>query len=185
MNESEIILLTKRWIEKVVIGFNFCPFAAKVFKDDAIHYHVVSSSDNADCLAKFFIECERLDNHPEIETTLIILEKAVPDFLEYLDLVSMAEQLLTVHNYEGVYQVATFHPRYLFEGSSEDDPANYTNRSPFPIIQLLREESIERALEKFSDPDRIPERNIVFARNKGLEFMKSFVAIHWDSSSRQ
>jgi hypothetical protein len=175
MTDSEIISLTKKWIEQVVIGFNFCPFAAKEFKNDTIHYHVETGADLEACLKQFFIECERLDSDESIETTLLILPNAVRDFRDYLDLVGMAEQLLAVHDYEGVYQVATFHPAYLFAGSDEDDAANYTNRSPFPIIQLLREESIEKALERFPDPDKIPERNIKFARNKGLEFMRKLI----------
>jgi hypothetical protein len=175
MTESEIVSLTKKWIEQVVIGFNFCPFAAKEFKNETIHYHVETDTDLEACLKQFFIECERLDGDESIETTLLILPNAVKDFRDYLDLVGMAEQLLAVHDYEGVYQVATFHPAYLFAGSNEDDAANYTNRSPFPIIQILREESIEKALERFPDPDKIPERNIKFARNKGLEFMRKLI----------
>ena len=175
MKEMEIISVTKKWIQEVVIGFNFCPFAAKEFRDDRLHYSVIATTDKESCLSQFFMECEKLDANDTIETTLLIFENAVPDFMDYLDLVVLAEQLITVHGYEGVYQVATFHPNYLFEGSDEEDPANYTNRSPFPILQILREESIERALEKFPEPERIPERNIKFARNKGLDFMKSFV----------
>ena len=93
--------------------------------------------------------------------------------MRYLDLVEMAEDLIEEEDYEGVYQVASFHPDYLFAGSDSEDPANYTNRSPYPMLHLLREESIEKALEHYSgDPDEIPERNIRFAREKGLAYMK-------------
>jgi hypothetical protein len=175
LSEEDVINLTKKWVKNVVIDCNFCPFAAKEFRNDTIYYKVEFSLDNESCLQSFFKECERLDLHPEIETTLFILPNAVPGFLDYLDLVSLAEQLLAVHDYEGTYQVASFHPAYLFEGSTETDPANYTNRSTFPMLQILREESIEKALEKFPDPESIPERNIKFAREKGIEVMKRLI----------
>ncbi len=85
----------------------------------------------------------------------------------------MSEKILKQKGYEGIYQVASFHPLYLFEGSVENDPANYTNRSVYPMLHLLREESIDKALENYKDPESIPERNILFAREKGLAYMKT------------
>lgn len=175
MNAEEIIGTTKNWIERVVIGLNFCPFASKEFRNNSIHYHVMTTGDREECLKQFFKECERMDQDEKIETTLLIIPHGFDNFMDYLDLVEMAEQLIAVHDYEGVYQVATFHPQYLFAGSDENDPANYTNRSPYPILQLLREESIEKALEKFPNPERIPERNVEFARSKGVEFFRQLL----------
>ena len=156
----------------MVIGCNFCPFAAKEFRAGTIHYQVEESDDKETILQSFFKECERLDLHPEIETSLLIMPNAVPAFPDYLDLLSLGEQLIAIHDYEGVYQIASFHPEYIFEGSSADDPANYTNRSIYPMFQLLREDSVEKALSRFPDPEGIPERNIRFAREKGLEVMR-------------
>jgi hypothetical protein len=87
-------------------------------------------------------------------------------------LAEQAEKMLAKNDYEGVYQIASFHPDYLFEGSLDSDAANYTNRSIYPMLHILREESIEKAIEKFADPDGIPQRNIQFAQNKGLTYMK-------------
>lgn len=123
------------------------------------------------CLQTFMEECHRLDNDPGIETTLIIFPNAVPGFEDYLEMLDLAEQLLAEHNYEGIYQVASFHPHYRFAGSADDDAANYTNRSIYPMLHLLREESIDKALENYPDPESIPERNIRFAHEKGLEYM--------------
>ena len=172
MDNARIILQTKKWITDVVIGCNFCPFAAKEVKQNTIHYCVEPAIGIELCLQTFMLECRRLDNEPRIETTLIIFPNAVPVFEDYLGLVDLAEKLLAEHDYEGVYQVASFHPEYCFAGAPDDDAANYTNRSIYPMLHLLREESIEKALEKYSDPESIPERNIRFAHNKGAEYLK-------------
>jgi len=157
----------------VVIGCNFCPFAAREVKQDRVRYEVTDTDDLAIALELMINECRRLDENPTIETTLLIFSKGFDSFDAYLDLVSLAEQTLKHHRYEGVYQVASFHPFYCFYGEDEDDAANYTNRSPYPMLHLLREESIEKALEKYPDPDSIPEHNIEFARKKGQAHMKA------------
>jgi uncharacterized protein len=173
MNATEqIIEQTKKWISDVVIGCNFCPFAVRVVKQQAVHYRVENSKALDTCLSAFMQEVQRLDNETAIETTFIIFPDSFSSFSDYLDLVSLAEKLLKKNNYEGVYQVASFHPHYLFAGSSEDDAANYTNKSPYPMLHLLREESIDKALANYTSPENIPERNINFAREKGLVYMK-------------
>jgi hypothetical protein len=115
---------------------------------------------------------KRLDSDATIETCFIIFPNAFQNFDDYLDLVSLAENRLKRNGYEGVYQVASFHPLYLFADSDQNDPANYTNRSIYPMLQLLREESIDKALENYKSPESIPARNINFAREKGLAYMK-------------
>ena len=172
MNSGQIIDRTKKWIIDVVIGCNFCPFAANVVKQKTIFYKVEENKELETCLASFVLEMERLDNDPAIETSFLIFPNAFQQFDDYLDLVSLAEKLLKRKGYEGVYQVASFHPLYLFANSDENDPANYTNRSIYPMLQLLREESIDKALENYKDPESIPVRNINFAKEKGLAYMK-------------
>jgi uncharacterized protein len=174
MNETDknIIEQTKKWINKVVIGCNFCPFAAKEVKRNSIHYQVNRSGEAATLLISLSAEVERLDNFPEVETILIILPGNFPDFYDYLDLVALCENFLKEQKKEGIYQIASFHPDYLFEGTSNDDPANYTNRSLYPMIQILRESSITEAVTNFPGPEKIPQRNIDFARQKGLLFMQ-------------
>ncbi len=163
---------TKKWINDVVVGCNFCPFASRVIKQQAVHYQVQSSSDMAQCLTSLMLEVQRLDDMEEIETSFLIFPDSFADFKKYLDLVDKAETLLKKNGYEGIYQLASFHPDYLFAGSSATDAANYTNRSVYPMLHLLREESIDKALEHYTSPENIPERNINFAREKGLVYMK-------------
>jgi hypothetical protein len=103
---------------------------------------------------------------------VFLFSECISKFDDYLDLVSLAEDRLKRNDYEGIYQVASFHPLYLFTNSDENDPANYTNRSIYPMLHLLREESIDKVLENYKDPESIPTRNINFAREKGLAYMK-------------
>jgi len=172
MNPEQRIDRTKKWIIDVVIGCNFCPFAANVVKQKTIFYKVEEDTDIETCLDSFAQEMERLDNDSTIETSLLIFPNAFQQFDDYLDLLSLAEKLLKRKGYEGIYQLASFHPLYLFANSDENDPANYTNRSIYPMLHLLREESIDKALAYYKDPESIPARNINFAKEKGLSYMK-------------
>ncbi len=174
MEITELVIhQTRKWITDVVIACNFCPFAAKEIKQNTIHYQVETSDDKAICLRAFLQECIRLDEEKNIETSLLIFPQAFQQFDDYLDFVELAEKLLKKEGYEGIYQVASFHPLYAFAGSPKEDAANYTNRSVYPMLHLLREDSVELALSKYPDPEQIPERNIVFARGKGLAYMKT------------
>jgi hypothetical protein len=141
-------------------------------KQQTIFYKVEENTEIDACLDSFVYEMKRLDNDATIETSFLIFPNAFQKFDDYLELVSLAENRLKRNGYEGVYQVASFHPLYLFADSDEDDPANYTNRSIYPMLHLLREESIDKALENYKSPDCIPVRNINFAREKGLAYMK-------------
>ena len=169
---ESIINQTKKWISDVIVGCNFCPFAAKVVKLQTIYYQVEQSGEMDTSLAAFLQEMIRLDVNPGIETSFLIFPNSYADFDDYLDLVALAEKSIFDNGYEGIYQVASFHPLYQFAGSRDDDAANYTNRSVYPMLHLLREESIDKALEHFKSPENIPETNINFAREKGLVYMK-------------
>ncbi|MEY3238607.1 MAG: hypothetical protein RIR11_45 [Bacteroidota bacterium] len=170
--QEKVINQTTNWIKSVVIGCNFCPFAAKAMLRNTIRYVVVEDTDYDASLEVFLEELRLLDRSEEIETTLLIFPNHYADFEEYLDLVALAENLASDEDYDGVYQVASFHPNYVFEGAKSDDPANYTNRSIYPMLHILREESITLALQNFPDPEGIPERNIDFAHRKGLKQME-------------
>jgi uncharacterized protein len=173
MTESvEIINETKKWINDVVIGCNFCPFAPNVVKKQTIYYRVEDSTDTAICLEALLIEITRLDDDITIETSFLIFPNNFKEFDDYLIMVSLAEKLLKKNGYEGIYQLASFHPLYLFADSLETDAANYTNRSIYPMLHILREAAIDKALENYGSPESIPEQNINFAREKGLVYMK-------------
>ncbi len=172
VTDEEAIEHTKKWINQVVIGCNFCPFAAAALKLQQVHYKVQQSSTAAVCLQTFLEEAMRLDADETTETSFIILPNAVNTFAAYLTLLSVAEKLLKQNGYDGVYQVASFHPLYCFKGSNNSDAANYTNRSIYPMLHLLREASIDKALKFYKSPKNIPVTNINFARQKGLAYMQ-------------
>ena len=119
-----IIEQTKKWITQVVVGCNFCPFAARELKQNRVHYQVAPASKLHECLELFLLECTRLDNEEAIETTLVIFPNAFQSFEDYLDLVGHAEKLIVKKGYEGIYQVASFHPLYRFADTRDDDAAN-------------------------------------------------------------
>jgi hypothetical protein len=140
ITEEKVITQTRLWLEKIVIGCNFCPFAAKPFFQDKIRYRVVPSAQKKDILETLVRECSWLEENAETETSLLILPEGYEKFNAYLDLLDLAEQLLEKEGYEGIFQLASFHPDYRFAGTKADDAANYTNRSPYPILHLLKEE---------------------------------------------
>lgn len=150
----QIIDETKKWIYDVVIGCNFCPFAAHVVTQQTIHYQVEASGSSAICMAAFLAEIKRLDDDKNIETLFLIFPDSFQKFDEYLTLVTQAETLLKQNGYEGIYQLASFHPLYLFASVAENDAANYTNRSVYPMLHLLREASIDKALEHYKEPEK-------------------------------
>lgn len=156
----------------MVVACHFCPFAAQVIKAEKVHYEVNANSAMDSCMSAVLRELTRLDDDNNIETTFLIFPEAFSEFADFLGLVTLAEKLLKQKRYVGIYQLASFHPLYQFAGSLENDAANYTNRSVYPMLHLLREASIEKALEHYVNPDNIPVANIAFARREGLPAMK-------------
>jgi len=171
MNE-QIIRQTRNWIEKVVVGNNFCPFAARELARDSIRYVVCEKKTEVEYLEILINELKHLSDNEGVETTLIVFADDFQGFEEFLFFVEIATQFLVDWNYEGIYQLASFHREYRFAGTDNDDAANYTNRSPFPMLHLLREASIEKAIDSYPDAENIPNRNIAHAREEGLKRMK-------------
>lgn len=176
--DETLIAQTQNWIRQVVVGCNFCPFAKKELVRGSIHYQVVRAVGLENCLAAVAEECRRLDENASIETTLLLFANDYSDFHSFLDLIDAADDFIVEKNYEGIYQLASFHPDYCFADAPPDDPANFTNRSIYPMLHLLREESLSRAIDSFPDAEKIPERNMKFARKKGLAQMKAL----WEAS---
>ncbi|SEM04339.1 DUF1415 domain-containing protein [Halomonas daqiaonensis] len=160
---------TRAWVETFVVARDVCPFAGREVARDTIRYVAVSAHDREAALLALFDECRHLDETPEVETTLLVLTEGLEDFDDYLDLLDIAEALLAEQGYEGTYQLASFHPNYVFADAAPEDPANFTNRSPLPMWHLLREAGLERALAHHPDPEGIPERNIAALRKVGHE----------------
>lgn len=171
--DSELISQTQCWIKSVVVECNFCPFAKREIEKESVRYHVIRNQSLEGCLQSVIQECVYLDENESTETTLLIFPDAFDEFDDYLQLADIAEKLIAEQGYDGVYQLASFHPDYVFADSSPDDAANYTNRSPSPMLHLLREASLEKVLESYPDPEKIPQRNIEVARSLGLDAMKN------------
>jgi hypothetical protein len=162
---------TKTWVERFVIGLNLCPFAKKPFTQGRIRFILEETTDLEKLAATFVEECLSLHRTTaeSIETTLLVHPNILADFYDYLDFVSIAESLLEQLELEGIIQVASFHPDYQFEGTAPNAPENYTNRSPYPMLHLIREESISYALTHWENPEQIPEINIEKMNELGLE----------------
>ncbi|GAA4360681.1 DUF1415 domain-containing protein [Kangiella marina] len=166
--QENIIASVRYWLSQTVIGYNFCPFARREFVRNTINYAVSSSNSIEPVLYELVDELQALDQNKAIETSLIILPQGFDSFDDYLDLLDYGNQLLDRLNYTGIYQIASFHPDYCFDGLDKDDPANYTNRSPYPILHILREASLDQALKNYDDPESIPDNNVKLAREKGV-----------------
>lgn len=153
---------TRRWIERAVIGLNLCPFAKAVYVKEQVRFVLSDASTPEALLEELAEELVRLrDTDPQsIDTTLIVHPDVLTDFLDYNDFLDNADAAVEALDLQGVLQVASFHPDYQFAGAAPDDISHYTNRSPYPTLHLLREDSVERAVAAFPDPDVIVERNV-------------------------
>lgn len=175
LSEQTIIESSRQWVVDVIVGLNFCPFAKAVVELDTARYSVVGEQMLEPCLQAVFDELSRLDNDDSIETSLLIYPVGFESFDDYLELAGIAEDLLIDEGYEGVFQLATFHPDYCFEDAQYDDAANYTNRSPYPMLHILREASVEKALTHVTHPEKIPTKNIEVAREKGVATLRALL----------
>lgn len=171
-SSQQIIEQTKNWINEIVIGLDLCPFASKVMLDDVIDYIVVDSEDSEQHLHALANCFTQLNQNTNIETSLLIFPNSYLQFDDYLDLLALANLLLEDLMYEGTYQVASFHPDYRFNGTTEDDASNFSNRSPYPMLHILREASVEKAIEHYEDIDDVPEINIQKLKKIGFESMQ-------------
>ena len=170
MSDQTVLAQTRLWLEKAVIGLNLCPFAKAVYVKNQVRL-IVSKARHADgFLEELDRELDLLVATPasEIDTTLLIHPMLFEDFLDFNDFLEIAEGVVDEHGLQGVIQLASFHPRFQFEGTEPDDIGNYTNRAPFAIVHLLREDSVERAIEGFAQVDTIFEKNIATLKALGV-----------------
>jgi hypothetical protein len=174
--EALVIQQTKKWILDVVIGCNFCPFAAREVTRNTVKYQVLEAADKQKVLETLGMLFDELKQNDSIETALLILPSGFASFSVYLQLCTIAEALLEEEGHEGFFQLASFHPTYLFAGSNNDDPSNYTNRSPYPMLHILREDSVSKAIDSYPSIGQVPELNIEFTKMKGLAYMQALRA---------
>jgi len=171
------VAVTRRWLERAVIGLNLCPFAKAVVAKEQVRFVLSDATTPEALLAELGEELLRLRDTPaeQIDTTLLIHPQVLGDFLDYNDFLDDADALVEALALDGVLQVASFHPDYQFAGSAPDDVENFTNRAPYPILHLLREDSVARAVAAFPDPDAIVERNIETLRGIGADAWKKLL----------
>ena len=171
------VAITRRWLERAVIGLNLCPFAKAVVAKEQVRFVLSDATTPEALLAELGEELLRLRDTPaeQIDTTLLIHPQVLGDFLDYNDFLDDADALVEALALDGVLQVASFHPDYQFAGSAPDDVENFTNRAPYPILHLLREDSVARAVAAFPDPDAIVERNIETLRGIGVDGWKKLL----------
>ena len=162
---------TQTWLMQAVVGLNLCPFAKAVVVKDRVRYRVCTSSEPADLLAMLRDELQHLAeaDPQQLDTTLLIAPHALPDFLDFNDFLGDCDAVLQDLGLDGVLQVADFHPRYQFGGVPEDDISNFTNRTPYPTLHVLRESSIDKAVAAYPDASLIFERNIEVLNTLGHE----------------
>ena len=160
--DEQIIADVEQWLDEVVIGLDLCPFAARPRREKRVRIAVSHATDDEALLNDLQAELERLSDTPaaELETTLLAIPNMLEDFADYNDFLDAVDLWVEQFGWEGDLQVASFHPHYQFADTEADDPGNLTNRSPWPLLHIIREESLEKAIEHYPDVDRIPERNI-------------------------
>jgi len=168
VDEQAVIEGTRRWISSFVIGLNLCPFARRVFDAGAIRYVVSDAEDEETLLGDLAGELAALASSPisAVETTLLIHPRALRDFLDYNDFLGVGDRLVGALGLRGVIQIASFHPDYRFAGTAPGSVANYTNRSPYPMLHLLREESVSAVAGEALE---IPRRNVRTLKDLGRE----------------
>jgi hypothetical protein len=150
----------KQWLRDIVIGLQLCPFAKAPLQKNQIRFFVSQATKEEILIEELIAECQRLDEDTGIETTLLICPNLLQDFFDYTQFLSWAEQTLKRNQWQGIYQIASFHPDYQFSNTDKNDLQNLTNRSPYPMLHILREASLSSILDRFSEPETIPEKNI-------------------------
>lgn len=175
---DKALAATRRWLEQMVVGEGLCPFAAAPLRGGRVRMVCTEATDPDDIYGDFLTELETflsLDPQQD-ETGLFVLSNGLVEFDDYLDMLAAIEAAIEQTGLAGIVQIASFHPHYRFEDTDEDDPANFTNRSPCPVFHLIREEGLAAALESFPDPEAIPERNIARMREIGLAELRRRLA---------
>ena len=175
---AEVERKTLAWVKDFVVGLNLCPFARPLLASEALRVTVCEANDDEGVAAALLNEIQLIQkaSESEIATTLVVFPNALQGFDAYLAFLDVAQQLLEEMDLLGVLQLASFHPEYQFAGEPIDAASHFTNRSPFPMIHLLREDMVTRALETYPNPEQIPERNIQRLEGLGRERLQQMLA---------
>ena len=166
-NDEETVLSVQQWIQTFVIEMNLCPFAKYEMLNNRVRFATTRAITEEQLLMSLQDELKLLSSDPSVETTLLIHPNVLQDFYVYNQFLSDADRLLVEMGLEGTYQIASFHPDYQFGGTNPDDAENFTNRSPYPLLHLIREASLERAIEVYPEVDQVPVRNVALMNSLG------------------
>jgi hypothetical protein len=173
LEDHTIINSVRHWLKSFVIEQNLCPFAKRELVNESVRFVVTPASNEQELLLALHNELQLLSDDASVETTLVIHPRVLQSFLAYNEFLGASDELLVGLDLEGTYQIASFHPDYQFEGTQPDDAENYSNRSPYPLLHILREESVERAISEHPDIDQIPTRNIVLLNSLGKDKLRA------------
>ena len=175
MQENETVAAVRQWLRSFVIDLNLCPFAKRELVKNRIRFKLSRASSEPQLLIELQSELELLDRDQSIETTLLIHPEVLQDFDAYNQFLALSDSLIEQLGFLGTYQLASFHPGYQFENTQADDVENYTNRSPYPMLHVIREQSLERAIADYPDVDQIPVRNVELMRRLGKEKLVAMI----------
>lgn len=175
MRDQNVIAEIQHWLDTVVVEFNLCPFASRELQKGSVRFAVTAARTEEQLLMSLEAELNLLGRDESIETTLLIHPEVLSEFFRYNQFLEIADALLVDKQLEGIYQVASFHPDYQFGGTAADDAENFTNRSPYPMLHILREESLERAIASYPDVDQIPKRNIEYMNRIGRDHLRKLL----------
>ncbi|MFI0472620.1 DUF1415 domain-containing protein [Halomonas sp. HMF6819] len=184
VTDDVVIEQTLCWVRTFIVAHDICPFAKRELDADRVRVQVVRSKKIEVALEELAAELEWLTQHDEVETTLLVLPTLFKSFDHYLDFLELAEHLVEELGFEGVFQLASFHPDYCFADADPEDAANYTNRSPYAMVHILREASVEKAIAFYGDTDAIPERNIEKLTAMGSDAAQAALERCCDASGR-
>jgi hypothetical protein len=175
LKDEAIVGAVRRWLEDLVIELNLCPFAGSELARNRVRFVMSGATTEEQLLAALEGELLLLNNDAAVETTLLIHPDVMQDFFDYNQFLDTADRLLVSMGLEGVYQVASFHPDYQFADTAKDDAENYTNRSPYPLLHILREASLEQSINAYPDVEQIPLNNIKKMNSLGREKLQTLI----------
>jgi hypothetical protein len=175
INDIEIERRVENWLTSIVIDLNLCPFAHSEYRKNRIRFKTSRAELEQDIVHDLIVELSLLNKRDDIETTLFILPRALLDFERFNDFLGFADSLLEEMHLDGVFQIASFHPKYRFAETGANDAENYTNRAPYPMFHLLRESSLDAAIEQHPDTAQIPVDNIALMNKLGSAYMEQLL----------
>lgn len=174
MQQNEIVEDVRRWLESFIIELNLCPFAKRELVKDRIRFSVSLTESSEQLLVSLLEELQLLEGDPEVETTLLVHPNVLQEFDDYNQFLDLADALIAQEGYSGIFQIASFHPQYQF-AETADEAENFSNRSPYPLLHVLREASVAREVASYPDITTIPQQNIRLLRKLGVVKLQSLL----------